>query len=584
VRADAAWTRAWRLVLVGTLLSLLLLGGTLSEGLADESPPLIPQGPKLTGGEEVGAGRFGRSVALSADGDTALIGAPRDSGEVGAAWVFTRTGSTWTQQAKLTVTGSEELGEGHFGRSVALSADGDTAVIGAPNDDGGYGAVWVFTRSGSTWTQQPKLTGSEETGKGWFGRSVALSGDGGTVLVGGFVDHSDVGAAWVFTRAGTTWTQQGEKLTGGEESGMGEFGWSVALSAEGDTALIGGHEDGGGVGAAWVFARSGSTWAQQGEKLTGGEASGTGQFGQDVALSADGETALIGGQGDGGGVGAAWVFARSGLSWAQQGGKLTGAGEAGAGYFGDGVALSADGDTALIGGHEDGGGVGAAWVFARLGSTWAQQGAKLTGGEASAKAEFGWSVALSADGDTALIGGVGDSEKAGAAWVFDTSPSSSGGETPAGGEAPAGGETSPGTQTQAPAGALPGASPRAKHGVAGYRATGGRVLLVGRRILVRGGRARVRLRCTAPIACRGRLTLTLVEVRGRRRSRMTIGTIPFSIPSSRISTVKFELSAAGRLLLRVDHGRLKAALRILKSSPGSRQRRTDTVRLVLRTA
>ena len=207
--------------------------------------PLIQQGEKLTGAGGIGTGRFGYSVALSADGGTALIGARYGIKGAGAAWVFTRSGTTWTQQGgKLVGTGHEgegELGhisEGEFGLSVALSGDGDTALIGAPGDDDEKGAAWVFTRSGSTWTQQgEKLTGAGE-GEGEFGRSVALSADGDTALIGGPDDED--GAAWVFTRSGTTWTQQGEKLTGAAESGRGEFGRSVALSADGDTALIGG--------------------------------------------------------------------------------------------------------------------------------------------------------------------------------------------------------------------------------------------------------------------------------------------------------------------------------------------------------
>ena len=133
------------------------------------------------------------------------------------------------------------------------------------------GAAWVFTRSGSTWTQQgEKLTGSGESGNGEFGDSVALSSEGNTALIGGRGDNGDLGAAWVFTRSGSSWTQQGEKLTGGGESGKGEFGVSVALSSDGNTALIGGSGDNSDHGAAWVFTRSGSTWTQQGEKLTGG--------------------------------------------------------------------------------------------------------------------------------------------------------------------------------------------------------------------------------------------------------------------------------------------------------------------------
>ena len=192
-------------------------------------------------------------MALSSDGNTALIGGLGDNGEVGAAWVFTRSGETWTQQgAKLT--GSGEVGVGRFGVDVALSSDGNTALIGGYADNASVGAAWVFTRSGSTWTQQgAKLTGSGEIGNGQFGRSVALSSDGNTALIGGGIDNSLVGAAWVFTRSGETWTQQGEKLTGSGASGKAQFGSSVALSSDGHTALIGGDEDKFAVGAAWVF-------------------------------------------------------------------------------------------------------------------------------------------------------------------------------------------------------------------------------------------------------------------------------------------------------------------------------------------
>jgi hypothetical protein len=115
---------------------------------------------------------------------------------------------------------------------VALSSEGNTALIGGDLDDSGVGAVWVFTRSGSTWTQQGgKLTGSGEIGKGLFGYSVALSSDGDTALIGGIGDNGGAGAAWVFTRSGSTWTQQGEKLTGsGRDQAKGDFGFSVALS------------------------------------------------------------------------------------------------------------------------------------------------------------------------------------------------------------------------------------------------------------------------------------------------------------------------------------------------------------------
>ena len=406
------------------------------------------QGEKLTGGGESGEAHFGRSVALSADGNTALVGGPADRG-AGAAWVFTRTGGAWTQQGKKLVgdcesdcTGSEGTGEnggGNLGSSVALSADGNTALVAAVADDQVVGAVWVFIRSEGAWTQQgEKLVGNctshcggnEGTGEryaGEFGRQVALSADGSTALIG-----SSENMAWVFTRSGATWNQQGPALTGGSETGGREFGWSVALSANGNTALIGGPKADNDAGAAWVFTRSVGTWTQQGEKLTGGGETGSGEFGLSVALSYEGNIALIGAPGDGGGTGAVWVFAFANGTWSQQGQKIVGdctsgcsgsagTGERGAGRFGSSVALSSEGNTALLGARADYAETGAAWIFTSSESTWSQQGEKLTGAGESGGANFGHSVALSADGNTALVGGWGDDGENGAAWVFTRS-------------------------------------------------------------------------------------------------------------------------------------------------------------------
>jgi hypothetical protein len=385
--------------------------------------PFLQQGGKLTGApEEIEKGHLGGSVALSADGNTALIGGSEDNTGVGAVWVFTRSGTTWTQQGGK-LTGAGEIGEGHFGFGVALSSDGNTALIGGGGDNKGVGAAWVFTRTEGTWTQQgAKLTGAGEKGAGHLGFRVALAADGNTALVGAPGDNFKVGAAWVFTRTEATWTQQGLKITGAGEittsEHPGEFGVGVALSADGNTALIGGSGDNEEVGAVWAFIRSGATWEAQGAKLTGSGETGKARLGFNVALSEDGNTALIAGGGDNTEIGAAWVFTRSGITWEQQGSKLTGSGETGKGHFGVSVRLSADGNTALIGGVTDNFEIGAAWVFTRSGITWEQQGAKLTGAGESGKGLFGNSVALSADASTALIGGPNDNLEKGAAWVF----------------------------------------------------------------------------------------------------------------------------------------------------------------------
>ncbi len=344
--------------------------------------------------------------------------------------MFTHVGSTWVQGPKLT--GAGEIGRGGFGRSVALSGDGDTAVIGGGGDDGGVGAAWVFTRVGSTWVQQgAKLTGVGESGSGDFGIGVAISEEGDTLLVGGARDEENTGAAWVFTLAGGVWSQQGEKLTGADGCGTPLFGTSVALSGDGEEALIGAPYD-CDRGAIYLFTRSGTSWSEQGPKITVASEVGKGSFGQRVALSADGETALAGAFFDNDDAGAAWVFTHSGSTWVQQGPKLTAKSAIGTRFFGNSVALSADGEEALIGGaYGDTGFPGAAWVFTRSGTSWTQ-GERVSGsGEAvddlfgANGSVFGESAALSADGATALVGGGGDDDLLGSAWVFASQPASS---------------------------------------------------------------------------------------------------------------------------------------------------------------
>ena len=386
---------------------------------------LVQQGGKLVGAGEVGSGGLGCSAAVSSDGSTAIVGGCDDNSGVGAAWVFTRSGGAWTQQGGKLV-GNGAVGKSHQGFSVALSADGNTAIVGGDFDNSDAGAAWVFTRSGGVWTQQgSKLVGTGAAGSAWQGYAVALSSDGGTAIVGGPVDSNYVGGAWVFARSGGVWTQQGSKLVGTDVLTDAKQGGSVALSADGNTAIVGGLQDNGAFGAAWVYTRSGGVWTQQGGKLLGTGAVGNAEQGQSVALSGDGNTAIVGGPYDNP-AGAAWVFTRSGGVWTQQGSKLVGAGAVGFAQQGISVALSADGNTAIVGGYQDNSLTGAAWVFTRSGGVWTQQGGKLAGTGAVGNAGLGASVALSADGNTAIVGGPGDSGGLGAAWVFVNQPNSMG--------------------------------------------------------------------------------------------------------------------------------------------------------------
>jgi hypothetical protein len=169
----------------------------------------------------------------------------------------------------------------------------------------------------------------------------------------------------VFTRSRGVWSQQGGKLVGTGAVGDAQQGISVSLSGDGNTAFVGGNQDNNVVGAAWVFTRSRGVWSQQRGKLIGTGAVGSAGQGEFVSLSADGNTAIVGGPGDNNVVGAAWVFARSRGVWSQQGGKLVGTGAVGEAQQGISVSLSGDGNTAIVGGSFDGSFVGAAWVFAQ---------------------------------------------------------------------------------------------------------------------------------------------------------------------------------------------------------------------------
>jgi hypothetical protein len=165
-----------------------------------------------------------------------------------------------TQQGnKLLGTGN--VGPAESGRSVAISADGNTAIAGAPNDNNQQGAAWIYVRNGNVWSQQgPKLVGTGNVGPAQQGRAVAISADGNTVIIGGYFDSGGIGAAWIFTRKNNVWTQQGEKLVG---TGYDSFilpvnmGYSVGMSADGNTVILGAPYDTYPRGAAWIFNQKG---------------------------------------------------------------------------------------------------------------------------------------------------------------------------------------------------------------------------------------------------------------------------------------------------------------------------------------
>jgi hypothetical protein len=340
-------------------------------------------------------------------------------------WIYTRSGGAWTQQgSKLTSPGSAGTAS-QFGFSAALSADGNTAIVGerfsngSTSSGGGTGAAWVYTRSGGTWTQQGgKLIATDATSDAEFGYAVSLSADGNTAIITGANDNNDVGAAWIYTRTGGSWTQLGPKMVGTGMVGFAYFGYSAAISADGNTAVIGGVMDNSNQGAVWIYTHSGSNWTQQGTKLVGTGMVGAGEQGRAVSISADGNTAMIGGFYDNSYQGAAWIFTRSGNTWTQQGAKLVGTGGSTNAEQGVSVSLSADGNAAMVGGVNDNSGTGAAWLYTRSGGLWTQKGAKLVGAGSVGASQQGYFVSMSSDANTAIIGAPGDNYGNGAIWAY----------------------------------------------------------------------------------------------------------------------------------------------------------------------
>jgi hypothetical protein len=303
------------------------------------------QQQELAASDGVAGDLFGCSVAIA--GDTAVVGARYDdlglSSDAGSAYVFVRNGAAWTQQQQLVAPGGTSADE--FGSAVAIS--GDTVVVGAPMSAQG-GSAYVFVRSGTAWTFQKKLVAADASAGAFLGNAVAVLGD--TAIAGAPGDATagpETGAAYVFQRTGTAWGQEA-KLTASDGTASDALGLEVALS--GDTAIAG-APFAGGAGAAYVFTRQGSTWTEE-ERLAASDGQPFDDFGAAVAVA--GDVALVGALFDAhaGGfqAGSAYLFARSGSTWTEEL-KLTASDAAAQDWFGASCAL--DGDTAVIAASSD---------------------------------------------------------------------------------------------------------------------------------------------------------------------------------------------------------------------------------------
>ena len=262
---------------------------------------------------------FGYSISLSGSGNTLAVGATGEDSSTsgintipdnlaetaGAVYVFSRSGSDWSQQAYIKADKTEI--NDYFGSSVSLSNDGDTLAVGS-----GIYAVWpvyskavyLFSRSGSEWSQEASIETINSGSEVYEGTTVSLSGDGNTVVF----NATDDEAVYVFDRSGSDWSQQAYIKAGNAEQDD-IFGYSISLSGDGNTLAVGatGEDSGtsgintspdnllGSAGAAYVFSRSGSDWSQQ-AYIKSRNPGWSDRFGNSISLSDDGNTLAVGAQ------------------------------------------------------------------------------------------------------------------------------------------------------------------------------------------------------------------------------------------------------------------------------------------------
>ena len=380
------------------------------------------------GALEAVPGRLGAQFGYSVDvaGDAAIVGAYADQSFTGTAHVFRRSEGTWAHEAQLspsTLTAGDRAG-------TAVAISGDTALVGSPRDGApvatNRGSAAVFLRSANVWSQQAILVASDGAVSDFFGQSLAL--DGNTAAVGSLGDDtatgSNAGSVYVFDRSGSTWSQT-TRLDAGSATAGENFGQAVSLSGDTLAASTSRATTAAGslAGRVSIYLRTTGSWALQ-QTIEAGDAAASDQFGYSLAV--DGDSLIVGApyrdEGAATDAGAAYTFTRSTGVWTQAQ-KLTAPAPQGLARFGWAVALSAD--LSLVGSPAEdtiaGIDAGTSYVYERNTGTWSLQ-TNLSNGEAGAGDRFGWSVAL--DGNTVVAGSRSDDTVAGAdtgsVYVFTT--------------------------------------------------------------------------------------------------------------------------------------------------------------------
>jgi hypothetical protein len=309
---------------------------------------------------------FGADVAIH--DETIVVGS------YGAVFIYVRSGTTWTQQAKMV---SPVPGD-NFGQAVAI--DGDTVVVGAPSDDNGsgsdQGAIYVLYRTGSTWTQQSRLTASDAADWDYFGSRVAISGD--NAIVGRFVaTGAKPGAAYVYMRTGSSWAEQ-QVIGVPPPSTSNLFGISVAISGGG--ALVGDSFATGTnqVIAAYAFAWNGASWVLDDTLIPAGLPAQYQGNGTATSVAIDGQSAVVGAPWDNSSLkGLVFAFTAGETGWSQHS-TFSGNNTAGNDAFGSRVAI--DLDTVIAGAWRWQASQGTAYAFRLLPiGSWTDLGSGLPG-------------------------------------------------------------------------------------------------------------------------------------------------------------------------------------------------------------
>ena len=315
---------------------------------------------------------FGYSVSINANGNTVAVGANNDDGlstldtvNEGAVYIFGRSGTAWTYVTDIRAS-NRQAGD-LFGRAVSLSDDGNTLAVGAIGEDdsaANSGAAYIFTRSGSTWAQQAfiKAPDAALSAGANFGQVVTLSADGNTLAVGAQLKDRNTGGVYIFRRNGTTWSNQGGLIRGTNPAtaALDQFGFAISLSANGNTLAVGAPDKDAGTGAAYVFRFNGTAWVQQ-QFIRSSDTARGDTLGRAVSLSADGNFLAVGatnedGSSNGvGGVknnstinsGAVYTF-EFGTTWVERA-YVKASNPAASRFFGRALSLSNDGNSLLVG-------------------------------------------------------------------------------------------------------------------------------------------------------------------------------------------------------------------------------------------